>query len=344
MIFAIDEKGNRVHIEETHVKNKYFCPCCGEELVLKKGNMRKHHFSHKSTLFCGDGWNYDFSDWHIGWQTKFDRRYQEVVKEYNGEKHRADILIEELKTVIEFQHSHLSPDEFDARNDFYKKLGYKIIWLFDMTKKFEDGNIKSHEDKEYIYKWSRPINTFNYLTDVKDSNLEIYFQFEDSENEDEIYIVKIVWIPDSGFEWFAIDKVIHDGNSFIDKFSLRKKIKEKTLSFDDLYDRLMLLYHKDHTYYLSRCPLSTSGMACNNAIDIPKERFSEIRPCSECEFAGYVGYHEYACYKRTKDLKIPTNAKILNIERYKNGYLKSIRYSYNNSLLSINLEPISNIF
>lgn len=36
MRFALDKDGKRVYIEQTHVKQDYFCPECGEKLVLKK--------------------------------------------------------------------------------------------------------------------------------------------------------------------------------------------------------------------------------------------------------------------------------------------------------------------
>ena len=46
MRFALDKDGKRVYIEQTHVKQDYFCHECGEKLVLKKGEIRMHHFAH----------------------------------------------------------------------------------------------------------------------------------------------------------------------------------------------------------------------------------------------------------------------------------------------------------
>ncbi len=45
MRVALDADGKRVHIDQTHVKEKYFCPSCGEELVMRKGEIRAHHFA-----------------------------------------------------------------------------------------------------------------------------------------------------------------------------------------------------------------------------------------------------------------------------------------------------------
>ena len=62
MLFAIDKDGNRVYIKNTHVKQEYFCPECGERLVLKKGQVRTHHFAHPPHSECTDSWHYDMSD------------------------------------------------------------------------------------------------------------------------------------------------------------------------------------------------------------------------------------------------------------------------------------------
>ena len=36
MKIALDKDNNRVYIDDTHVKEQYFCSTCGEELILKK--------------------------------------------------------------------------------------------------------------------------------------------------------------------------------------------------------------------------------------------------------------------------------------------------------------------
>ena len=112
MIFALDKDGNRVYIDDSVVKNDYFCPCCGEKLVLKKGNIRRPHYSHQANTECHDLWRYDMSDWHYNWQNYFPKDCQEIVKIFGDKKHRADVLIEKNKTVIEFQHSSLDSIEF----------------------------------------------------------------------------------------------------------------------------------------------------------------------------------------------------------------------------------------
>ena len=69
--------------------------------------------------------------------------YQEIVKTKDEQKHRADVLIESEKVVFEFQHSPLSPDEFEDRNSFYNSLGYKVIWVFDVEEQYQNEQIEN---------------------------------------------------------------------------------------------------------------------------------------------------------------------------------------------------------
>lgn len=54
-------------------------------------------------------------------------------------KHRADVLVD--RTVIEFQHSIMPVKAFDDRNNFYFNLGYKVIWLFDLSDLYSIGQL-----------------------------------------------------------------------------------------------------------------------------------------------------------------------------------------------------------
>ena len=72
MLFASDYNDNRIHIDETHSNQEYYCPYCGAPLITKKGEQRRHHFAHKKDHICSDSWersgSYDLSPWHNEWQ------------------------------------------------------------------------------------------------------------------------------------------------------------------------------------------------------------------------------------------------------------------------------------
>lgn len=136
MFTAFDKNKNKVSIENALKGERYYCPICLQEVLLKKGKIRAPHFSHKINANCTD-WG-DMSEWHLGWQEKFPLNCREVILENNGIKHRADILLKDKNIVIEFQHSQISNEDFNARNKFYTELGFNLIWVFDGNKKIKN--------------------------------------------------------------------------------------------------------------------------------------------------------------------------------------------------------------
>lgn len=139
MKIALDANGNRVDAKVADKGQTYSCPVCGEK-VVPKATISKvicPHFAHKAKSLC-DEWKSDMSEWHYSWQEKFPLGCREVVLEKDGVKHRADVLIKD--TVIEFQHSPISVEEFNARNQFYLGCGKHVIWIFDMTNKIKLTN------------------------------------------------------------------------------------------------------------------------------------------------------------------------------------------------------------
>lgn len=159
MFIGLDKQNNRVTAAKAIHGNEYHCPICEEKLELRQGDIRMHHFAHWKNRSCTDTWSSDMSEWHINWQAQFPEECQEVVVEFDGKKHRADVLIEESKLVVEFQHSPLSPREFAERNDFYTRSGYHVIWLFDMTKGFDDEHFILSNDGD-CYSWKHAWGTF----------------------------------------------------------------------------------------------------------------------------------------------------------------------------------------
>lgn len=200
MIIAIDKDFNRIHIQDAVVKREYYCPYCGERLFQKKGDIRRHHFSHMPKSVCKDSWagTYDLSDWHYAWQNSFPKDNQEVLLALGEIKHRADVLIG--RTVTEFQRSDMSAKAFSDRNNFYFNLGYKVIWVFDFRDQYETGRLRCDVDRKTFH-WTKPRNTFN-LYEIITGQVELFFQLSD-EKECKC-LVKIANVSTSGFEEFTV--------------------------------------------------------------------------------------------------------------------------------------------
>ena len=208
MEFALDQNNDRVHAIDANKGNEYYCPLCRKKVVLRKGQINIDHFAHQSR--CDDTWCYDISAWHSDWQQQFPKRNQEVIIEFNGEKHRADIMA--CGYVVEFQHSPISAEEFNERNHFYLNYGKKVIWIFDFSDEFKSGRIdcydgwSSKNDNGGKFKWRYPKRSLQDYLPQSDKDIIVFFQFSNSKHgeSDESYIERVTWaIEENGHSNFA---------------------------------------------------------------------------------------------------------------------------------------------
>lgn len=168
MFIAENENKERIEPEEVVEGAKYFCPCCGGEVIPKRGEIMTWHFAHRSNKDC-DKW-YEMTAWHKEWQEQFPKQFREIPMERDGEKHRADIKIDDL--VIEFQHSPMSAEEFKKRNDFYSKDGV-LVWLFDVSDKVEHKHQREYNARKFINNKNFKLKP-NIFVFMQDKSKKIY--------------------------------------------------------------------------------------------------------------------------------------------------------------------------
>lgn len=126
---------------------KGICPVCKQPVIAKCGQFKVNHWAHSKSNNCDSWWESE-TEWHRAWKNLFPEEWQEVIAydEKTGEKHVADIKTDQ-GFVIEFQHSHIRPEERISRESFYKNM----LWVVDGTrlkltfprfyKAFHNGNI-----------------------------------------------------------------------------------------------------------------------------------------------------------------------------------------------------------
>lgn len=101
------------------------CPACGSPMSAKCGTQRVWHWAHRRERTCDSWWERE-TPWHRTWKEKFPASWQEVIRyDDTGEKHIADIHTEHGLT-IEFQYSHLRPEERAARERFYRNMAWVV--------------------------------------------------------------------------------------------------------------------------------------------------------------------------------------------------------------------------
>lgn len=109
------------------------CPGCEQPMIAKCGEVKIWHWAHLGKRVCDPWWENE-TEWHRNWKGYFPVDWQEVVHyAESGEKHIADVNTDQ-DWVIEFQHSHLKPEERRARDEFYKNL----VWVVDGTRRKRD--------------------------------------------------------------------------------------------------------------------------------------------------------------------------------------------------------------
>jgi len=131
------------------------CPLCGKELIPKCGFIKIWHFAHKVDNQC-DNWYEPESDWHFFWKKEFPVENQEVIIEKFGEKHIADISLDD-GLVIEFQNSFLSSDEILKREKFYGNM----FWVLNGNTLGKNFYFNPKGDY-FTFRWKHPPKSWWY--------------------------------------------------------------------------------------------------------------------------------------------------------------------------------------
>lgn len=131
---------------EAQPKLKGLCPGCLQPVTAKCGTQKIWHWAHLTKKTC-DSWRERETEWHRNWKNKFPQEWQEYLQyDQSGEKHIADVRTPH-GLVIEFQHSHLDPQERATREKFYGNM----VWVVDGTRlkrdwpRFQKGMINFHK-------------------------------------------------------------------------------------------------------------------------------------------------------------------------------------------------------
>ena len=222
---AKDKYGRLTFIDDAISGDMYYCQICNQPMIQRHCTIRIDHFAHYSPhgrpdiVPCSDRWGYDKTDWHMQWQKRFPADNMERVLEYHGEKHIADILLNDI--VVEFQHSAISLDEFNERNEFYTKLGYKVIWVFDLTEEIENGRL-AENGYEYYYKWAHARKLFREMN-FEEIKATVYFQMSNTDEEGVGVIERVKEVHDCGRLIKTDPKCTFSIKEFVDSISSNSK-------------------------------------------------------------------------------------------------------------------------
>ena len=153
MLYARNKNGDIIRSEP---KKEGYCRACKQRLITKCGEINVWHWSHK-VKEC-DSFGEGETKWHISWKLLIKKESCEVMIKKISTKHIADI-VGNRNTVIELQHSPISPETIWERETFYGNM----IWLFD-AQDFRDNIDLRKKGFHYTFRWKYPRRIHGFVT------------------------------------------------------------------------------------------------------------------------------------------------------------------------------------
>lgn len=188
MITAVNNGKKVIAISSKKKEKPFFCPACGEEVILKKGRVRIHHFAHwkNSSCFYGQG----ETELHRVVKTNLynamliSPEYKQVELEKNLKIAIPDIfcMIKGVKIAIEIQKTSLSQNELIRRTVRYTNMGIAVLWIIPVDKfglhfLMNEYEYKVKEQEKFLHSL---YFGHIYFYSVKDNNDSVrIFHFDD---------------------------------------------------------------------------------------------------------------------------------------------------------------------
>lgn len=169
MLYGLNDNQEKILAEPSKVG---FCPVCHSELIPKCGQIKIWHWAHK----VKKDWCYyePETQWHLHWKSLAPKERCEVRISKNGRYKIADCVLKSGK-VVEFQHSFISPEEIQERENFYGNM----MWIFNCIEPFNEERIDlRHKGKYVTFRWKHPKKHIAYCNkptylDLGDSSLRL---------------------------------------------------------------------------------------------------------------------------------------------------------------------------
>ena len=156
---------------------KYYCPICKEELILKRGNINAPHFAHFKNSQCVIAMEDGESNEHLIGKEQLlnfiDKRNTHVEKYLSEINQRPDLMYQKL--AFEFQCSPISRKRLAERIAGYHKLHMKSLWILgsNYRKRFGSDSV----NKFYYYIDSIGFTIFFWLVNERKIEMRYNCQY-----------------------------------------------------------------------------------------------------------------------------------------------------------------------
>lgn len=165
MLTGKTTEGKIISIDEITPEEEIRCPECNEVLIQKRGDIRIHHFAHKSNNTCPRSQGMTLAHMMIQRYVKrfFEDAYcyeSQLEKTITSEwgtvrpdyyvKYKHPVSSREVELCVEVVETNTNPAHFDEKSVIYRKLGMQVLWVFDednLAKKVRENFIWNDEIK-----------------------------------------------------------------------------------------------------------------------------------------------------------------------------------------------------
>ena len=247
MLVALTSDNKRKISYKTSInEGPFFCPCCGAEVGLKKGDVKIHHFYH--LIDNPKCLNKNESDTHLQVKAEMYERFiqfrncTDVELEKIFKDVRSDIFlyIDDTPVTIEIQASSIRSDVIKKRMEKYSNMGINVLWVLPEMETFKKNPFDQDD--------------FHNLKDWEHVLYELYGE--------RLYY----WIAGSTVDavHFEMDTIWHDGGDY--GISYPREAKRRC---SPAYFRKHLDIESDFTYTTNTpCTVRTSY----GRVELPKYR------------------------------------------------------------------------
>lgn len=198
MRFAKNLIEMRVCAEDAVKGERYLCPACNQDMILRKGKVMSPHFAHHPHQSCIDTWTYDESNWQRAQQKRYPAEKQEILVRYNEELHRADVVVG--NNVILFQQEPISTKFFAEKTNYFLEAGKDVFWVFDVSKDYQSKALRVNPRDQNSVFWDNPIPCLKKFDPKANKRTFVFLAINEKRT------LKVEWAaPEAGFKRFIVD-------------------------------------------------------------------------------------------------------------------------------------------
>lgn len=145
----------------------FFCKSCNKEVILRKGNVRVHHFAHKPPASCYYGTG-ESAAHHNAKRAIYEAlkshqlcTYCEIEEKFGDIIPDVNAIISGCKVAIEIQKSNSTVGEMLRRTKAISAQGFFVIWVIPELKQLKFFDDSGHKVCR-VPKWLEFIHALNY--------------------------------------------------------------------------------------------------------------------------------------------------------------------------------------